>query len=45
MCRRPDGVCKLECINKFSVLVSYHADHFIKSYATLTKVWVESMDS
>ena len=23
MCKRPDTVCKLECINKFSVVVSY----------------------
>ena len=23
MCKRPDTVCKLECINKFSEVVSY----------------------
>ena len=29
MCKRPDGVCKLECLNKFSVVVSYQFEIYV----------------
>ena len=44
MSKRSDTVGKLECINKFSVVVSYQSEKKKFLHLPMQTVWVEGMD-